>query len=304
MVSHRLESPGQAFIGFASRHVMTLREVIGPMMLLPFVCWSAVWFRRRPGWRTLAALCAVTVIVEFGFAVSEHRPWGPMMLIPVAIAAGIALLARWRSGQGRLPVACVLVGALATSVSSFYMTNYLLPFVCAFIVVVAMGIRNLSLWDRRRGTGASIVGFLLAGSVVMFGAEAGTHISGHPLFDRIDLGRYDFMPYTGFLEANECLDRLPGKHLVFVRYGNNYLSTNEFVWNGPDIDSQKIVWARDLRPDWTAAAVQYYKGRRVWLLDKPDELGPAFQRYPVEKLPPPAPISSLPMPYREQTAEK
>lgn len=59
------------------------------------------------------------------------------------------------------------------------------------------------------------------------------------------------------------------KALVFVRYGPHHDVGSEWVYNGPDIDSQPIVWARETNPASDAALVRYYSGRNIWLL-QPD----------------------------------
>ena len=62
------------------------------------------------------------------------------------------------------------------------------------------------------------------------------------------------------------LEHLPGKHLVIVRYAADHDRNWDWVHNGADIDSARIVWARD-RGDGDEALIAYYRDRAVWLLD-------------------------------------
>ena len=48
----------------------------------------------------------------------------------------------------------------------------------------------------------------------------------------------------------------------------------DFVYNGADIDGQRVIWARDLGPARNAALRAYYRGRRFWYLDAPGRLRP------------------------------
>jgi hypothetical protein len=41
----------------------------------------------------------------------------------------------------------------------------------------------------------------------------------------------------------------------------------EWVYNGADIDGQRIVWARDLGPEKLPKLLEYYKDRRKWLIE-------------------------------------
>ena len=75
---------------------------------------------------------------------------------------------------------------------------------------------------------------------------------------------------------DSILERLEGEgghHLVIVRYGANHDTDAEWVYNAADIDSAKVVWAREMGPDQDRELLNYFKGRRVWLLE-PD-LSPA-----------------------------
>jgi hypothetical protein len=57
-----------------------------------------------------------------------------------------------------------------------------------------------------------------------------------------------------------------GRHVVIVRYGADHSPHREWVYNGAAIDSAEIVWARDRGED-NRRLVQYFAGRRIWLLD-------------------------------------
>jgi hypothetical protein len=67
------------------------------------------------------------------------------------------------------------------------------------------------------------------------------------------------------------LTREGGRHLVFVHYGPPHRLGEEWVYNEPDIDNAKVIWARDLGPEMNRELVTYYPARQAWLLE-PDEV--------------------------------
>jgi hypothetical protein len=52
----------------------------------------------------------------------------------------------------------------------------------------------------------------------------------------------------------------------------------------PDIDAQKIVWAFDFGPEADRPLLDYYRGRKVWLV-QPDGPDPTLQPYSAALLP-------------------
>ena len=78
------------------------------------------------------------------------------------------------------------------------------------------------------------------------------------------------------LEAQ--LRSLPGPQLVLVRYGPNHDPLLDWVYNGADIDGQKVVWARDMGAEKNRELIRYYSDRRVWLLEA-DEVPPKLTPY-------------------------
>ena len=62
----------------------------------------------------------------------------------------------------------------------------------------------------------------------------------------------------------------PGRHLVIVRYKPDHEILEEWVYNEADIDGSQVVWARDMGASKNQELIDYYKKRRVWLVE-PDE---------------------------------
>jgi len=68
-------------------------------------------------------------------------------------------------------------------------------------------------------------------------------------------------------------EELPGKQLAIVRYSPNHSSLDEWVYNAPDIDGSKVVWAREMDAASNLELIHYYSDRTAWLV-QPD-LDPA-----------------------------
>ena len=68
------------------------------------------------------------------------------------------------------------------------------------------------------------------------------------------------------------LESMPGQHLVIVRYSYDHHNINyEWVYNAADIDHSKIVWAREVQGADIKPLLQYFKGRKVWLVEADSE---------------------------------
>jgi hypothetical protein len=75
------------------------------------------------------------------------------------------------------------------------------------------------------------------------------------------------------VDRARVLDQLreePGRHLVIVRYKPDHEVLEEWVYNEADIDGSKVVWARDMGTAKNKELIDYYKDRRMWLVE-PDE---------------------------------
>ncbi len=64
--------------------------------------------------------------------------------------------------------------------------------------------------------------------------------------------------------------------MIFVRYGAAH-TFEEWVYNSADIDSQRVIFARDLGEE-NQKLIAYYPGRTLWLL-QPDIHPPKLTAY-------------------------
>jgi hypothetical protein len=239
---------------------------------------------------------------EFSEAAGPRYDWvwfasAPVMMLlgnsPVGSILFLVWSAAWliywrkRGGQaGRrigILIAMLAAGAAVLMTTNFSMPSYYSHFVAPAFVLVALGLKDLSAWRRSAGVGRAMVANIAASCGLMF-----LVCCGLALFHVHVLHEFPFH-WAGYenrladrTKTEAFLKRQPGKQLAIVRYGPNHDVLLEWVWNGADIDDQKIVWARELKPDWTAQLVRYYQGRSVWLVE-PDS--GVIRPYPVTALP-------------------
>jgi hypothetical protein len=55
---------------------------------------------------------------------------------------------------------------------------------------------------------------------------------------------------------------------------------HEWVYNAADIDAAKIVWVREIPGQDIKPLLNYYRDRKIWLVDA-DTSPPRLQPYPV-----------------------
>jgi len=74
-----------------------------------------------------------------------------------------------------------------------------------------------------------------------------------------------------------ALEQLPGRQLAIVRYSSDHNPFDEWVYNAPDIDRSKVIWARGMDSANDLELLRYYKDRTVWLVQpdkEPAEVSP------------------------------
>jgi hypothetical protein len=201
-------------------------------------------------------------------------------LVPTLILLPRALLDR----RIRFLVICVTVVIFGVMIETFLIPHYLAAIAAALYALGLQAMRHLRLWKPAgQPVGAAIVRFALTLCISL----AVLRLWAGPL--RIQLASWPSGAWAsmwsgpGRLGAERAhieatLEQLPGKQLVMVRYSPRHSSLDEWVYNAPDIDGSKVIWAREMDAPNNCELIRYYKDRQVWLV-QPDLPTAAVSRY-------------------------
>ena len=276
---------------------------VRPLLVLPLVFWPNP---RKPRLldRTylIPWLAFFTGILTLQFTGSRHQHQSQYIVVAFLLLLCVCWFRMAREGLFGLPSAILLCGILSALLTTFWMMNYDPQYSIVLYLLIAEGLRRIFVWRRRTGEGAAIVRNLMMSCgviAVLLGVLAILHIpvgGEHPF----RWSSYkNTMPDRARVAA--WLAEQPGKQLAIVRYAPEHDVLHEWVFNGADLENGKVVWARELRPDWEAALVSHYKDRHIWLVE-PDSSPVVIKPYPVGKLPPAVPDSALPIPGKDAVA--
>jgi hypothetical protein len=188
----------------------------------------------------------------------------PLLLLPHVI----------RARRIRFLLIAGALGVASSALVVFFNINYVAPIAPVMVAVIMQGMRHLRLWKfEGRHSGAFLVRAIAIMCVVMVPIQAHL-LAGAP--------EPRTWPAIGPERAaiTEQLTALTGLQLVLVRYDSDHDPMLEWVYNGADIDNQKIVWARDMGPAHNQELLDYYYTRRAWLLEA-DRVPPRIREYSI-----------------------
>jgi hypothetical protein len=165
---------------------------------------------------------------------------------------------------------------LAVSMIEQGYPHYLSPAAVVIMLFLVQGLRYLSHWRWRGvalGSAMARTAWIPMSLVLLWRAYAGpTPLTGPD--------SYQYSSWccqkTGAEERARVLAKLdatPGRHVVFVDFDRPKFDTFEWVYNGPDIDSSKVIFARDMGLEKNRELLDYYPGRHFWRAVVKDKKG-------------------------------
>jgi hypothetical protein len=214
--------------------------------------------------RTFAGYLAETC---GSFAAVWQMYLGPILTLPL-----IAFPWVFRDRRMRFPLYATGFFLAGLLVETFLLVHYAAPAFGLLWLLVVQSLRHLRTWKwRTNGVGLSLVRMVPALCAAMLLIRIGGILAG----GRLEVGwaRWD-LPRV---QVENQLSRYSGQQLVFVHYGPDHPPDFDDVFNRADIDSSKIVWARDMGPQENQELLNYYPNRTAWLLqadEKPPRLVP------------------------------
>lgn len=147
------------------------------------------------------------------------------------------------------------------------------PETILILVVVIQSWRHLAVWQRRRRIGEALSRNLAAACLVAVllggvGRAIEPKLPYHfrhlpPVWESLYPARRLRDDITAKLE------RIPGKHLLFVEYSPQHCFCEEWIANTADIRNQKIVYSRPFTRASDLALARYLSDHDVWVI-QPD----------------------------------
>jgi hypothetical protein len=201
---------------------------------------------------------------------------GAFWLFFLGPALTVPLIFGWRLFRDRRLRPLVVIGAVCMAgllLNTWSYPHYAAPMVGVIYVLVVQGIRHL----HASGGRSAVLGRAVI--VVCLGMTA-VRIAVQPfaLYMPTDWPMTWYYTRPGNVaraQIDARLRALPGSHLVLVRYGAHHNGLEQWVYNEASIDTAKVVWAHEMDEAHNRALVDYFKDRRVWLLE-PDAAPPVL----------------------------
>jgi hypothetical protein len=197
---------------------------------------------------------------------------GPALTVPLLAFPWVL-----RDRRMRFPLAALAAFVAGLSPQTWTLPHYFAPATCLLYLVLFQCMRHMRLWRGRHSPQGAAVRMIVVVCCAMFLlriAAAVTHTAIEPAWPRGNLDRAAIV---------QQLNQQAGYHLVLVRYqpsyGVQHDVDHEWVYNAADIDSAKIVWARDMGEAQNQELLKYFHDRHVWLLNG-DEAPPQLEPYP------------------------
>jgi len=205
---------------------------------------------------------------------------GFVLLIPMIMVRRVFL-----DRRTRFLVVSVLVLSVGMVIEVYLLAHYVSPFTSAFYAIGLQMFRHLRVWKPEgKPVGLAMTRFAVTLCVLL----AGVRLFAQPLHIAPPAWPPSNWNFTWYgpehfgVERDRIetgLEHLPGPQLAIVRYSADHNPLDEWVYNRADIDGSKVVWAREMDAADNLELTQYYRGRRVWLVE-PDAIPARISPYP------------------------
>jgi len=196
---------------------------------------------------------------------------GPVFTLPL-----LAFPLLFRDRRMCFPLILAATVLVTILLETWTLAHYLAPALGLFYLLLVQCIRHLRLFRWRGkpvGFGlAKAIPVICVAMIVLRLSAVALNTQIEPLWQRGNLKRNAVI---------HTLEATPGKQLVIVRYGPGHTPHIDWIANRADIDSSKIVWARDMGEAENEELIRYFSDRRVWLVNaddpapQPEPYGPA-----------------------------
>jgi hypothetical protein len=202
---------------------------------------------------------------------STYFWWGALLLLP-----GLPFV--FFDRKMRLPLLIFLLGTAAFLTLIWSFPHYAAALTCVIFLLLVQAIRHL----RTMSLGGRPLGLALSWAIVcLLATDVAFSVRRH-VCDHLEWSCQGD-PSRAAIEKK--LSNAPGKHLIMVRYKEDHNLHDEWVYNGAEIDTAKVLWARELDSAQNAKLFAYFNDRQIWLVE-PDRDNTELIHYSAPAPPP------------------
>jgi hypothetical protein len=176
-----------------------------------------------------------------------------------------------RDRRVRLLVITFFLGVAGLFTVTWSNSHYAAPLTCVIFALLAKSIRHL----RTMRIAGRPIGMALSWAIVaLLVMDTGSAVARRSC----DSLSWTCQGDPSRAAIQKKLESTPGKHLVIVRYEQDHNVHDEWVFNGAEIDTAKVLWARELSTQQNEKLLAYFKDRQIWLAT-PDTDNTTLQPY-------------------------
>jgi hypothetical protein len=176
----------------------------------------------------------------------------------------------WRNCWARRALLILAVFIAGLTVQTFAWLHYVAPIIGLNYFFVVTSFR-LWLWQNRK------VGMMMLWIVPLLSCLALSKTAS----DTMRLKSSSPWPAQR-ADLVRQLEATNDSHVILVRYGPKHFVTDEWVYNEAGIDAAKVVFARHMDQTQDCRLLNYFRSRRMWLLDVDmGESLPELRPYPI-----------------------
>jgi hypothetical protein len=185
---------------------------------------------------------------------STYFWWGVLLLLP-----GVPLV--FFDHKLRIPVIIFILVAVGFLATIWSFPHYAAPVTCVIFLLIVQALRHL----RRLRIARFPIGMALSWAAVLLLA---TEVTTRVVNRSCDPLEWTCQGDRSRAVIQKKLEQTPGKHLILLRYDeDNHNLHDEWVYNGAEIDTAKVLWARELDAQQNARLFAYFKDRQFWLVE-------------------------------------
>jgi hypothetical protein len=182
---------------------------------------------------------------------------------PALSIAFVMLPQVWRSRRLRLLWIAAALTVLAALIETGSSPHYAAAGTAAFLALLVECFRRL------RGARRQLVFLAPFIMLLILGVRVGLGAMHLPFTQKVNFQSWCCVKPGNPNKARilAILDSSDGKHLALVKSKTDPDNVLQWIYNDADIDASKVVWARDLGAEGNGALLEYFRDRKIWVVD-------------------------------------